>query len=165
LIFKRGSSFTLVLALAALLAACAYVVQRPTGGRMRSEAAIALASLPSPAPVRVSHVVDGDTFHVFVTLRSGEIVRAPLRIRGIDTPEMKGACEEEKYLAHQAANALAELLAGGDVLVDTISTDKYERILARVLVQQNGARRDVADLLVSAGYARVYTGRKRAGWC
>jgi hypothetical protein len=81
LIFKRGSSFTLVLALAALLAACAYVVQRPTGGRLRSEAAIALARLPSPTPVRVSHVVDGDTFHVFVTLRSGEIVRAPLPIK------------------------------------------------------------------------------------
>jgi endonuclease YncB( thermonuclease family) len=60
---------------------------------------------------------------------------------------------------------LAELLAGGDVLVDTISTDKYERILARVLVQQNGARRDVAEIMVSAGYARAYTGRKRAGWC
>ncbi len=165
MIFKRGSSFTLVLILAALLAACAYVVQRPTGGRLRSEAALALASLPSPTPVHVSHVVDGDTFHVFVTLRSGEIVRAPLRIRGIDTPEMQGACEEEKHLAHEAARALSELLASSDVLVDTISTDKYERILARVLVQQNGTRRDVAEIMVSAGYGRIYTGRKRAGWC
>jgi endonuclease YncB( thermonuclease family) len=109
--------------------------------------------------------VDGDTFRVFVVLGSGETITAPVRIRGVDTPEIHGACDAEIRAARDASRALSNLLGSGDVLLDQISSDKYERVLARVQIRHNGALRDVAEVMVSAGYGRIYDGRKRAGWC
>jgi endonuclease YncB( thermonuclease family) len=109
--------------------------------------------------------VDGDTFRVFVVLGSGETITAPVRIRGVDTPEIHGACDAEIRAAREASRALSDLLRSGDVLLDQIATDKYERVLARVQIRQNGALRDVAGVMVNAGYGRAYDGRKRAGWC
>ncbi len=165
MIFKRGTSW-LALVFLTLLAACASYVVRPARiSAPRTEASEALAALPSPVPVQVAHIVDGDTFHVFVTLRTGERVRAPVRIRGLDTPEIHGACDREVQAAREASQALRELLASGEVLLSEISSDKYERVLARVQVRQNGVMRDVADVMVQTGYGRVYEGRKRTGWC
>ena len=166
MIFRRGSSWLALLLLAGLLAACAYVAgQRPHVAHPRSEAAIALAALPSPVRVRVAHIVDGDTFRIFVALGSGETIVAPVRIRGVDTPEIHGACDTEIRAAREASRALSDLLRSGDVLLDQIATDRYERVLARVQIRQNGALRDVAEVMVSGGYGRAYDGRKRAGWC
>jgi endonuclease YncB( thermonuclease family) len=164
-IFRRGSSWLALLFLAALLAACAYVAGQRQISRPRSKAAIALAALPSPVRVQVAHVVDGDTFRIFVVLGSGETIIAPVRIRGVDTPEIHGACDAEIRAAREASRALSDLLRSGDVLLDQIATDKYERVLARVQIRQNGALRDVAGVMVNAGYGRAYDGRKRAGWC
>jgi micrococcal nuclease len=165
-IFRRGSSWLALLFLAGLLAACAYVAgQRPHAARPRIEAAIMLAAMKPPVAVEIDHIVDGDTFRIFVVLESGRRISAPVRIRGLDTPEIHGACDAEIRAAREASRALADLLRGGDVLLDQISSDKYERVLARVQVRQHGAVRDVAEVMSGAGYGRVYEGRKRAGWC
>ena len=165
MIFKRGTSWLAVVFLALLAACASYVVKHPRVTAPRTEASEALAALPSPTPVQVAHIVDGDTFHVFVTLRTGERVRAPVRIRGLDTPEIHGACDSEIRAARDASQGLRELLASGDVLLSEISSDKYERVLARVFVRRGGALLDVAEVMVNEGYGRAYEGRKRTGWC
>lgn len=165
MIFRRPSSLLALLFLALLAACASYVVRHPRVAAPRTEASIALASLPAPVSVRVAHIVDGDTFHVYVTLRSGDHVRAPVRIRGLDTPEIHGQCESEIRAAREASSALRDLLASGEVLLSEISSDKYERVLARVHVRQSGVMRDVAEVMVSAGYGRAYNGGRRAGWC
>lgn len=165
MIFRRGSSFLALFFLTALLAACAYIAGRPPVSRPRTEAALTLAAMRPPVPVEIDHIVDGDTFRIFVMLESGRRISAPVRIRGVDTPEIHGACEAEIRAAHEASRALADLLRGGDVLLDQIASDKYERVLARVYVSRNGDLRDVAEVMISSGHGRAYEGRKRAGWC
>ncbi|HAP10121.1 MAG TPA: nuclease, partial [Afipia sp.] len=45
--------------------------------------------------VEVVRVVDGDTFEARVHLWPGLEMTTRVRLRGIDAPEMKGACAEE----------------------------------------------------------------------
>ena len=167
MIFRRGSSWLALLFLAALLGACAYVAgQRPFAERPRTEVALLLASRPVPVAVEVDRIVDGDTFRIFVGLASGERTSAVVRMRGLDTPELHGACEAEIRAARAAAHALERLLRGGEVLLDQIGSDKYDRVLARVFVLGPDARpRNVAEVMVHGGHGRAYDGRKRAGWC
>lgn len=165
MIFKRGTSWLALIFLGALLAACAFVAGQRQPLHPRIEAAIALAAMRPPVAVEIDRIVDGDTFRIFVVLETGRRISAPVRIRGLDTPEIHGACDIEIRQAREAAQALSNLLRSGDVLLDQISSDKYERVLARVQVRQNGAVHDVADILVRQGFGRAYDGRKRAGWC
>ncbi|MDB5641663.1 MAG: hypothetical protein JWN07_980 [Hyphomicrobiales bacterium] len=167
MIFRRSSSWLSLLFLAALAAAFAYVKERrPRVAPPTTEAAVVLASRPAPVAVEIDHIVDGDTFRIFMALPSGERISAPVRIRGVDTPEIHGACDAEIRAAREAGRALERLLRGGTVLLDDISSDKYERVLARVVVRgADGRTRNVADALVSGGFGRVYEGRQRAGWC
>ena len=64
------------------------------------------------------------------------------------------------------ASLIERLLRGGEVLLDQIASDKYDRVLARVFVLGPDARpRNVAEVMVHGGHGRAYDGRKRAGWC
>lgn len=167
MIVRRGSSWLAVLLLAALLAASAYVAGlRPWAERPRTEAALLLASRPAPVSVEFDRIVDGDTFRIYVVLASGERASAPVRIRGVDTPELHGACEAEIRAAREAARVLERLLRGGEILLERIASDKYDRVLARVVVRgPDGHSRDIAEAMVRGGYGRFYDGHRRAGWC
>jgi micrococcal nuclease len=85
-----------------------------------------------------------------------------VRLAGIDTPEMKGICEEEKALARQA-RALTQTLMVQAMKIELLEPrrDKYFRILARVMADD----REVAQELVKAGLARPYEGGKKERWC
>lgn len=85
-----------------------------------------------------------------------------LRLVGIDTPEMKGKCAEEKALAKQAKAFLnAKLESAQDITVEFVARDKYFRVLALILA--DGL--DLADALVEAGLARNYHGEAKQSWC
>ena len=106
-------------------------------------------------------VYDGDTFSAHVRIWLGQTVSTPIRIDGIDTPERRSKCPEEKVLALEAKAALEELLIG-DVELTNIRYGKWAgRVLAHVTV--NGV--DIADVLINKGFARPYDGGKRQGWC
>ena len=85
-----------------------------------------------------------------------------VRIRGIDTPEIRGKCEAENQKAKAARDFLRNVLrnAGRIDLVDA-ERGKYFRIVATV--QADG--RNVAALLIARGLGRPYQGGRRAGWC
>lgn len=85
-----------------------------------------------------------------------------VRLAGIDTPEMKGICEEERALARQA-QALTQKLMVQAVKIELLEPrrDKYYRILARVLADGQ----EVAQELVKAALARPYDGGKKERWC
>jgi endonuclease YncB( thermonuclease family) len=89
-----------------------------------------------------------------------EVVTA-VRIRGIDTPELKGKCAFEREKAIAARERLRSLLAG-KVVLSEVELDKYSgRVDA--IVTANGE--DVAGILVADGLARQYTGGARGSWC
>lgn len=86
-----------------------------------------------------------------------------VRLAGIDTPEMKGICDEEKALAKQAQAFTQSLMVQATKIeLNEPRRDKYFRILARVMVDGQ----EVAQELVKAGLAVPYNGQgKRKNWC
>lgn len=57
-----------------------------------------------------------------------------VRLAGIDTPEIKGICEEEKVLARQAQALTQKLMIQAQKIeLQEPPRDKYFRILARVM--------------------------------
>ena len=109
----------------------------------------------------VLSVTDGDTFRARIPVWDNVEVVTAVRIRGIDTPEIKGKCPAEKAAALAAKARLAELL-NGQVQLLHVEPDKYfGRVDADVTV--NG--QSVAAVLIAEGLARPYTGGARQGWC
>jgi len=110
----------------------------------------------------VLSVTDGDTFKVRISVWDNVDVVTAVRLRGIDTPEIKGKCPAEKALALAAKTRLTELLNVGPVTLFHVEPDKYYgRVDADVSV--NGT--SIAGILIKEGLARPYTGGARASWC
>ena len=88
---------------------------------------------------------------------------APVRLLGIDAPEIRGRCPEEIAAAERARDALlSRLRAAGRVdLVGVAGLDKYRRILARV--QADGE--DMSAWLITRHLARPWEGHRYQRWC
>lgn len=115
-----------------------------------------------PILALVLTVQDGDTFRARVEVWPGVEVITAVRLRGIDTPELKGKCASERERAIAAREYLRTLLAAGPVELRQVELDKYAgRVDADVLV--NGLL--VSEALVVNGHARRYAGGTRQGWC
>lgn len=121
------------------------------------------ASAQAPAtPADVERVIDGDTIAVTAEVWPGVVVRARVRVIGVDTPELRGACPAERAAAAAARDTVAGLV-GDRVLLTGVRPDKYAgRVDARVALADG---RDLAAVLIAAGHGRPYDGGRRAGWC
>jgi len=120
-------------------------------------------NLGRPHAADVIRTIDGDTFEARVQLASGRDVTTRVRLRGIDAPELKGACPDEMRMAEAAAAALRDLLRQGDVAIYNIGPDKYRgRVVADVATRVTG---NVSATLIGAGHVRSYNGGHRGGWC
>lgn len=107
-------------------------------------------------------VTDGDTFRARVEVWPSVDVVTAVRIRGIDTPELRGKCASERERAIAARERTRALLGSGDVHLFHVEHDKYA---GRVDADVKAGGVDVAAKLISEGLARPYTGGTRAGWC
>lgn len=93
---------------------------------------------------------------------SASRLRALVRIRGIDAPELRGGCPSEKALAAAARDQLADLTGPLVVLTD-IANDKYAgRVVADVRARDD---RDLRLAMLASGLARAYDGEGRGVWC
>lgn len=123
----------------------------------------AMPAVPGPIAATVVKVVDGDTVSVRALIWIGQEVETNVRLIGIDTPELRGKCPEEKALAERAKYHLMLLVADGSVTLHDIVPDKFgRRVLARV---ENAEGVDLATDLIRQGLARPYHGATRKGWC
>ncbi len=121
------------------------------------------STLPGPIPAEVVEVVDGDTLAVRATVWLGQAVDIHVRLAGVDTPERRARCGQERDLAEEAARLTRRLVAGGEVRLFDVMADKYGgRVRARVETA-DGA--DLARALLASGLARPYGGGRREGWC
>ena len=86
-----------------------------------------------------------------------------IRVNGIDTPEIRGKCEKEKYDAKQAKEMVADILKDAEKInLKNMERGKYFRIAADVIVDGES----LADMLVEAGMAIRYDGgKKNKNWC
>lgn len=119
--------------------------------------------LPGPIPARVVEVIDGDTVRVRARIWLGQEIEISVRFDGIDTPERRGKCAEERRLAEAAHAFVAARMDGQSVTLRNVHYGKYAgRVVARAMLPSG---EDISQSLVSAGLARPYDGRARAGWC
>lgn len=131
---------------------------------------LAVSRVSGPLAARVTEVVDGDTLGVRVTIWLDQEVTARVRLDGIDTPESRSECADEKRLAQAARQKLATLVApategkgDGTIRLHDVEYDKYGgRVRARVTLADGT---DLAQAMIKAGHARPYNGGKRQPWC
>lgn len=112
----------------------------------------------------VTSIYDGDTFRVNITgypSIAGD--RIPIRINGIDTPEMKGKCTKEKALARKAKQFTVSKLRGAKLIeLRNMQRGKYFRIVADVYADNES----LADELIKNNLAVPYNGgTKMKDWC
>ena len=138
-------------------------------GVMLAAAGGALAgSAPAPhAPfenVEVVDCYDGDTCTVNLPgLPPVFGHHLPVRLAGIDTPEIKGKCPQERELAIRARELVRRMIreAARVDLADP-RRDKYFRLGAQVIADG----RDVSGRLLEEGLAVIYAGgHKVKNWC
>ena len=81
--------------------------------------------------------------------------KVPVRVRGVDTPEIKGKTEREKKLAQKAKEFTKEFLAQEPVNLSNCGRDKYFRLLCDV---KNGQGKDLARELIKNDLGYSYDG-------
>ncbi len=89
--------------------------------------------------------------------------RIPVRVVGIDTPEIKGKCKQEKTLATNARDFVRRTLRNAR-RIDLLNAKrgKYFRVVARVLADG----KDIGQTLIDQGMAVEYDGgTKTKNWC
>ena len=86
-----------------------------------------------------------------------------IRLNGIDTPEIKGKCEKEKYDAEQAREMVRDILKDAEkITLKNMQRGKYFRIASDVIVDGES----LGNMLIEAGMAIRYDGRKKTHkWC
>ena len=92
---------------------------------------------------------------------AGDDIR--VRVNGIETPEINGKCEKEKYDAQQARDMVADILKDAERIdLKNMKRGKYFRIVADVIVDGE----NLADILIEASVAIQYSGGKKTkNWC
>ena len=86
-----------------------------------------------------------------------------IRVNGIDTPEIRGKCDKEKYDAKQAQGMVEEFLKDAERIdLKNMGRGKYFRIVADVYADGE----NLAEALIDSGMAVRYDGgKKNARWC
>ena len=119
--------------------------------------------LAGPVPAEVIGVVDGDTLRVRAEIWLDLSIEVLVRIRGIDTPEIRGACELEKELAANATATLDLAVRERRVVLADIERDKYFGRVVATVATADGV--DLALFMRESGLARAYDGGARLPWC
>ena len=107
---------------------------------------------------------DGDTVKIHcptVPFQKGISYTGNVRIKGVDTPEMRGKCVYEKAKARSAKVATKSFLMDQRLTVNYYGVGKYGRPIVDIIVGDSS----LADYLVDSGIGRYYDGGKRGGWC
>jgi endonuclease YncB( thermonuclease family) len=168
-LFVGAAAFAVGLGLGATMLGPLFVARDiPVGG---SPAEIeTTGSVPATAifsrgiyPAEVLRIADGDTFDARVQVWPGIAITTKVRLRGIDTPELKARCPQELVKAEAARAKLASILAEGSLELSRVGLDKFGgRIDAAASTRSTP---DVSVAMLQAGLGRSYAGGRREGWC
>ncbi len=122
------------------------------------------AAFEQRVPARVTRVLDGDTVKVEARVWPGLIAQTNVRVRGVDTPEIRRPkCGEYERRRGLAAREFVRGVIGEQVWLINVSHGKFgRRVVASVLLADG---RDLATLLLATGHALPYRGGRRPKWC
>ena len=112
---------------------------------------------------KVISVYDGDTFRVNIDSLPPIVGKnIPIRLNGVDTPEIQGKCQYEKDLALKARDFVRNKLANAkEVKLTKLQRGKYFRVVADVMIDGVSLERE----LLENELAYKYTGGKKSSWC
>ena len=121
---------------------------------------------PEYGTVTVSKVIsvyDGDTFRVNIDSLPPIVGKnIPIRLNGVDTPEIRGKCKYEKDLAVKARDFVRNKLANAkEIKLTKLQRGKYFRVVADVMVDGVSLEKE----LLENKLAYKYTGGKKSSWC
>ena len=133
--------------------------------------ALSLCSVPSLAKTQYGSVIvtkvisvyDGDTFRVDIDSLSPIVGRnIPVRLEGVDTPEINGKCQYEKDLAIEARDFVRNKLSKAkEIKLNEIQRGKYFRVVAKVFIDGVSLEKELLD----KDLAYKYKGGKKINWC
>lgn len=112
----------------------------------------------------VTSIYDGDTFRANIKEWPPIVgLKIPIRVAGIDTPEIRGKCQAEKILARQARQITIDALNNAKVIkLQNIKRGKYFRLVAIVMVDDI----NLGNILINKNLAVAYDGGKKTkNWC
>lgn len=106
---------------------------------------------------------DGDTIYVDIMAFPPIVGRnIPIRVRGLETPEIRGKCEQEKRLAYEARDFVEATMVGAkEVRLTKIGRGSFFRLIATVVVDGN----NLTDLVIDAGLGKPYDDPDKDEWC
>ena len=121
---------------------------------------------PQYGTVTVSKVIsvyDGDTFRVNIGSLPPIVGKnIPIRVNGVDTPEIRGKCQYEKDLALEARDFVRGKLANAkEIKLTNLQRGKYFRVVANVVVDGVSLENELLD----NDLAYEYSGGKKLNWC
>jgi len=127
---------------------------------------IQVQAKPQYGTVTVSKVIsvyDGDTFRGNIDSLPPIVGKnIPIRVNGIDTPEIRGKCQYEKDLALEARDFVRARLANAkEIKLTNLQRGKYFRVVANVVVDGVSLERELLDNKL----AYEYSGGKKLSWC
>jgi len=116
--------------------------------------------IDGPVAAEIIRVIDGDTLLVEAAPWPQQRIEVYVRIRGIDTPEMKSKCPALRQAAEQARSVLDDMAATSPhIRLTNISGDKYlGRIVADVALEDG--RNPAHEMLIGGLAVRYDGGRK-----
>ncbi|WP_428046198.1 thermonuclease family protein [Candidatus Avelusimicrobium fimicolum] len=108
--------------------------------------------------VRLGKVMDGDTFKVYLACSYKLFCKSvSVRVRGIDTPELKSKDAAKRAKAQEAKRFTQQFLTGHKIVLKRCTRDKYFRLLCEVYADN----KSLADALLAANLAISYNGGSR----
>ena len=112
---------------------------------------------------KVISVYDGDTFRVDIDSLSPIVGKnIPVRLEGVDTPEINGKCQYEKDLAIEARDFVRNKLSKAkEIKLNEIQRGKYFRVVAKVFIDGVSLEKELLD----KDLAYKYKGGKKINWC
>ena len=112
---------------------------------------------------KVINVYDGDTFRVNIDSLPPIVGKnIPIRVNGVDTPEIRGKCQYEKNLALEARDFVRGKLSNAkEIKLINLQRGKYFRVVANVLVDGVSLEQELLDNKL----AYRYGGGKKLNWC
>jgi micrococcal nuclease len=112
---------------------------------------------------KVISVYDGDTFRVDIDSLPPIVGKnIPIRLNGVDTPEIQGKCQQEKNLALEARDFVRNKLANAkEIKLTKLQRGKYFRVVADVMIDGVSLEQE----LLENKLAYKYTGGKKSSWC
>ena len=103
----------------------------------------------------VIKVYDGDTITIIYENESDKkVYKGSVRLRGIDTPELRTKNKNEKEIALEAKKEMVELVYKRYIKLKNIDYDKYGRILADIYVKNI----NISEYMVNKRFAVKYDG-------